>query len=194
MRKLYWVLIIIAVVLIANEFVIFPIFPYSAVSASCPGVAEYNLFNEIGPIPPMVSRAEIILTGTVGDSWWVTTDPLKGNIETYTKVHVDKLIKGPYGEDDIIVRKFGGCDVRTNYCTFTSLDKGRFEKGMKYLMFLSEPNSNNVYSTWGTCIRPIISVEKDNEGNEIVKCFAHDTENCTNGFVKLDDLVKQVQD
>ncbi len=184
------VVIVIAIVLIINEFVLFPIFPSPTVSYSCSRPILFTDESVIEP-PGLVNVAEIILIGTAGDYEWVKTDPTRGIIETYTDINVDRVLKGQYTEDEITVRSIGGCDIRSNICLRVSVSIMP-EKGQKYLLFLSNTNNEGIYNGFSAC-GGLYRISLDNSGSEVLGCFAEDIDNCEDYYVKLDDLILQIQ-
>jgi hypothetical protein len=165
LKVLLSIFLIVVVVLIVNEFVMFPI----SSGGGSPMCAQASLEG-------LVDNGEIILTGTAGGSRWVTADPSRGIIETYTEIDVDNIIKGSYNEDEITVRRTGGCSVRWNYCLWVE-DSAVLVEGKKYLLFLSQPNDENVYDGFSGC-GGVYWIVLDNSGNENVYCFADDIDNC----------------
>jgi len=188
-KVLIGVIIVIGVILLINEFVLIPIFPSPIISASClqPFLFNNEYFPEkVIPTPPgegsfrkspgLVNMAELILTGTAGDSEWVVFGPRGKNVETHTETKVDDVIKGQYSDDEIMLRSFGGCNKRFNYCKDSS-NSIKPKKDTKYLLFLSDPNEDGVYGGFSSC-GGIYEITLDDFGNEKVRCFAEDIQDC----------------
>ena len=193
MKKLYWALIVIAALLVLNEFVLFPIFPSVTTVASCSETSFYFLKSLEGliiigqPISEKWVKREImtqigILPGSGKTSKVIFTD---------TDILIERIIKGNYNRDKVKVTQMGGCDIRRNICMRSSIES-KFEKGKRYLLFLSVQYDDGTYGGISACAGKYEVKRANNE--DVVECFARDIENCDNGYVRLNDLIEQIKE
>ena len=189
-KILIGVLIVIGTLLVINEFVLFPIFPSRVSSASC----------ALTQLSELTDRSKLIITGVAGESEWVTREievgeaappPGEKSIETGkrkikqiftdTTIDIDTVIKGNYNKEKIFATQLGGCNVRLNYCSTTSVFS-EFVKGKEYLLFLSNQYEEDIYGFSGCGGK--YEIRTDSSGEEIVDCYLPDIENCIEKEIK----------
>ena len=192
------VLILIAGILIINEFVLFPIFPNRISTTSC----------ALPQLSELIDKSNLIIIGFAGDSKWVTREveisgavlppgeprtklATKKNEQIFTDstIVIDDVIKGSYNQNKMAVMQSGGCNVRLNYCIQTSIFS-EFKEGRKYLLFLSNPNEKGIYDGFSGCGGKY-EIRTDSSGKEIIDCFAQDIESCTEKEVQCPGDTKE---
>jgi hypothetical protein len=173
------IILFIASIIILNEFVLFSLKSNNVGSApSCIFPALYSSQeNSYG----LVENSDLILTGTVKESKWVTTDKI---INTHSTIIIDEILFGDYNNKEIMVSSSGGCNIRLNYCVQTSISQHP-KLGDKYLLFLSEKD-NNIYGGFSNC-GGIYQIENDE-----IDCSIRELNGCENNKISLENLKIQI--